>query len=81
MTKTPGLIRPNKTASKLHEHAESWERGRVRSFAVVTIYESGNVYCDFDIEDANNIAEVNALGAGVANLYEHLKTKRAQLGN
>lgn len=75
------IIRPNKTASKLHQHAESWEKGNIRSFAVVTIYESGNVYCDFDIEDATSIPEVNALGAGVAELYKHLKTKRAQLGN
>lgn len=67
-----------KSASKLHEHAERWEKGSVRSFAVVTIYESGDVYCDFDIEDVKDVGELNALGAGVANLHGHLKTLRAQ---
>lgn len=76
-----GIIRPSKTASKLHEHAESWERGQVRSYAIVTIYESGNVYCDLDIENATDPGEVGALGAGVIQLFDHLKTKRAQLGN
>ena len=72
------IIRPDKTASKLHQHAEQWERGQLRSFAVVTIYESGDVFCDFDIEDAKSIGEINALGAGIANLHAHLKTLRAQ---
>jgi hypothetical protein len=75
------IINPAKCASKLHQRAEHWEQGQLRSFAVVSIYESGAVMCDFDIEDANNPSEVNALGAGVAELYQHLRTRRAQLGN
>lgn len=74
-----GIIRPNRSASKLHEHAEQWERGNLRSFALVTVYEDGTINCDFDIEDANNPGEINCLGMGVANLYEHLKTRRAQI--
>jgi hypothetical protein len=73
-----GLIRPARAGSKLHQHAEQWERGQVRSFAVCAVYEDGTVTADFDIEDIKNVGELNALGAAVANLHGHLKTLRAQ---
>jgi hypothetical protein len=73
-----GLIRPGRASSKLHEHAEQWEKGQVRSFAVVAIYQDGTITCDFDIEDVKDVGELNALGAGVANLHGHLKSIRAQ---
>jgi hypothetical protein len=72
------IARQRKANSKLHEHAEQWEKGQVRSFACVAIYEDGTITADFDIEDVKSIGELNALGAGVANLYQHLKTLRAQ---
>lgn len=72
------ILRPGRAASKLHEHAEQWEKGTVRSFAVVAIYQDGTVCCDFDVEDIKAVGEINALGAGVANLHGHLKTLRAQ---
>jgi hypothetical protein len=66
-----GLIRPAKVGSKLHQHAEQWERGQVRSFAVCAIYEDGTITADFDIEDIKNVGELNALG-GPAPLHELL---------
>jgi hypothetical protein len=72
------IIRPDKCASKLHERAEQWERGGLRSFALVTIHESGEIIVDFDIEDMKDVRELNGLGMAVAQLYEHLKTLRAQ---
>jgi hypothetical protein len=72
------IIRPARAASKLHQHAEQWERGQVRSFAVCAIYQDGTITADFDIEDVKDVGELNALGAAVANLHGHLKTLRAQ---
>lgn len=72
------IIQPNKTASKLHQHAEAWEKGKVRSFLVVTVYDTGNVYTDFEVEEINGPGELAALGAATANGYEHLRTLHKQ---
>lgn len=66
----------------LHVRAEQQEKGKLRSFAIVTLDEDGKVDCDFDIQlngkGQPSLGDVNALGAGVRQLYDHLRAIAAQ---
>lgn len=74
----PEHFRRPRAGSKLHERAEQWEKEQHLAYAVVTVSPDGTINVDFDCEDIKNVGQLDALGLGVANLYEHMKTFRKQ---